>query len=133
MRQFLLSMALSLVASAAFAQDAAPAAVAAEVKIGTAVVNHEIEGEATAFTVAPDTRLYAWVKVTGAADSTITVAFLKDGAEVSKVELSVPRSPYRTHAYKTIRAGDAGSWTASVRSADGAELTKADFTVALTP
>lgn len=131
MRTFLLSMALSLVASSALAQDAAPAPVTAEVRIGTAVANHEIQGEAASFTVAPDTRVYAWVKVSGAADSTVTVAFLKEGTEVSKVELSVPRSPYRTHAYKTIRAGDAGSWAASVRAADGTELTKVDFTVAL--
>ena len=135
MRKLLLSIALSFFASAALAADpapaAAPAAATAEAKVGTAVANHEIQGEAASFKIAPDTKLYTWVKVTGAADSKITVAYLKDGKEVSKVELSVPRSPYRTNSYKTFRAGDAGSWTASVRTADGAELAKVDFTVEL--
>ena len=59
----------------------------------------------------------------------ITIVFLKADKEVSKVELEVPRSPYRTNAYRTFRAGDGGAWAASVRSADGKELGKAAFTV----
>ncbi len=130
MRKTLLSIALSLFASAALAQDAAPAA-SAEVKVGTGVVGHEVQGEAASFTVAPETKLFTWVKVSGAANQKITVAYLKDGKEVTKIELDVPKSPYRTHAYKTFRAGDAGSWTASARTADGTELGKVDFTVEL--
>ena len=72
--------------------------------------------------VAAGTKIYAWTKVAGAADSKITVTFLKDGKETSTIELAVPKSPYRTQAYKTFRAGDAGSWTAVVKGADGAEL-----------
>ena len=125
MRKFLLSIALSLVASAAFAQNAP----SAEIKVGTSVANHEIQGAAASFKVAPDTKLFTWVKVAGAADSKITVTFLKDGKETSTIELAVPKSPYRTQAYKTFRAGDAGSWTAVVKGADGAELGKAEFTV----
>ncbi len=127
MRKFLLSIALSLVASAAFAQNAPTA----EVKVGTGVANHEVEGQAASFKVAPDTKLFTWVKVAGAADSKITVTFAKDGKEVSTIDLAVSKSPDRTQAYRTFRKGDAGNWTAVVKSAAGAELGKAEFTVEL--
>jgi hypothetical protein len=135
MRKFLLPAVLSLaISGTALAEDAAapaaaPAAAAADVKVGTAVEKNEIQGAAETFQVAPDTKLFTWVKVTGAADQKITVAYLKDGKEATKVELNVPRSPYRTHAYKTFRAGDSGAWTAVARTADGAEIGKASFTV----
>ncbi len=127
MRKAFFSILLSLVASAALAQDAAPAS--AEVKVGTGVEKNEVQGEAASFKVAAETKLYTWVKVTGAADQKITVVYAKDGKEATSIPLDVKRSPYRTHAYKTFRAGDAGAWTASVRTAEGAELGKADFTV----
>lgn len=123
---------LSLFASAALiAQAPAPKAEAkasAEVKVGTGVEKMEIQGEAASFKVAAGTKLYAWTRVTGAADSSVTVVFSM-GERTSKQELKVPRSPYRTNAYRTFRAGDAGSWTVKVLAADGAELGKADFTV----
>lgn len=133
MRKALLSIAVSLVASAALAQEPSTPAPSAEVKVGSGVADHELQGEARAFTVAPQTRLYTWVKVAGAADSTVTVAYLKDGKERSRFALAVPRSPYRTQAYRTFRAGDAGAWTASARAADGTELARVDFTVELAP
>jgi hypothetical protein len=110
---------------AAHAQDAKPSA---EVKVGTGVEKMEIQGESAAFKVAAGTKIYAWAKVAGAAESTVTVVFSM-GERTSKMELKVPRSPYRTNAYRTFRAGDAGNWTVKVLSADGAELGKADFTV----
>jgi hypothetical protein len=129
MRYVILSLALSLFGLVpARAEDQAPS-TSAEVKVGTSVANHEIQGEAASFKVAPETKLYTWMKVTGVADQSITVSYLKDGKEVSKVELNVPRSPFRTHAYRTFRKGDDGSWTASARTSNGTELGKADFTV----
>ena len=116
---------LLAVGFAARAQDAKPAA---EVKVGTGVEKMELQGEAASFKVAAGTKLYAWTKVSGAADSTITVVFSK-GDRTTKQELKVPRSPYRTNAYRTFRAGDAGSWTVKVLAADGAELGKAEFSV----
>jgi hypothetical protein len=103
---------------------------AAEVKVGTGVEKMELQGEAAAFKVAANTKIYAWTKVTGAADSSITVVFSK-GDKTSKQELKVPRSPYRTNAYRTFRTGDDGSWTVKVLAADGAELGTATFTVEL--
>jgi hypothetical protein len=121
---------IPLLACAALIAQApkADAKPSAEVKVGTGVEKMEIQGESAAFKVAAGTKIYAWAKVAGAAESTVTVVFSM-GERTSKMELKVPRSPYRTNAYRTFRAGDAGSWTVKVLSADGAELGKADFTV----
>jgi hypothetical protein len=100
----------------------------AEIRTGTAIEKMEVQGEAATFKVAAGTKIYAWTKVTGAADSTITVAFSK-GDRTSKQELKVPHSPYRTHAYRTFRKGDEGNWTVKVLAADGTELGTAAFTV----
>jgi hypothetical protein len=103
-RNLLLPLAacLCMIALPAKAQEAP----SAEVKIGLGVEKSELTGGSETFTVAAGTKIYAWTKVTGAAETKITIAFQKDGKEVSKVELSVPRSPYRTNAYRTFRAGD---------------------------
>jgi hypothetical protein len=106
----------------------AEAKASAEVKVGTGVEKMEIQGESTSFKVAAGTKIYVWTKVAGAADSTVTVVFSK-GERTSKQELKVPRSPYRTNAYRTFRKGDEGSWTVKVLAADGAELGTAAFTV----
>ena len=128
-----LAAALCMIAIPAKAQKApAPAeatVASAEVKTGLGVEKAELTGAAETFQVAAGTKIYAWTKVTGAADSMITIVFLKGDKEVSKQELNVPRSPYRTNAYRTFRAGDGGAWIASVRSADGQELGKTAFTV----
>lgn len=126
------SLLLPFLASAALiAQAPAPtteAKASADVKVGTAVEKMELQGEATSFKVAAGTKIYVWTKVTGAADSTISVVFSK-GDRTSKQELKVPRSPYRTNAYRTFRMGDEGSWTAKVLAADGTELGAASFSV----
>lgn len=100
----------------------------AEVKVGTGIEKMEIQGEAKAFTVEAGTKIHVWTKVTGAAESSVTVVFSK-GDKTFRQDLKVPSSPYRTHAYRTFRKGDDGSWTAQVVGADGAELGSASFTV----
>lgn len=131
-----LNLFLPLVASVALlAQAPAPksetkieAKAGAEIKVGTGIEKMELQGEAASFKVAVGTKIYAWTKVTGAADSSISVVFSK-GDRSSKQELKVPRSPYRTNAYRTFRKGDEGSWTVKVLAADGAELGTASFSV----
>lgn len=105
------------------------AAGSADVKVGTGVEKYEITGASDSFTVAPNTRIYAATKLTGVEPGTVTVVWSKDGKEVSKTELKVPRAAYRTHAYRTFRAGDSGAWTAKIVGADGAELGTASFQV----
>jgi hypothetical protein len=105
------------------------AAGSADVKVGTGIEKYEITGASDSFTVAPNTRIYAATKITGVEPGTVTVVWSKDGKEVSKTELKVPRASYRTHAYRTFRAGDSGAWTAKVVGADGAELASTSFQV----
>ncbi len=127
MRQVLLPL-LACAVLAAQPASKADAKPSADVKVGTGVEKLELQGAASDFKVPAGTKLYAWTKVTGAADSTVTVVFSLDG-RTTQQELTVPRSPYRTNAYRTFRAGDAGRWTVKVLGADGAELGSADFTV----
>ncbi|HJV91208.1 MAG TPA: DUF2914 domain-containing protein [Holophagaceae bacterium] len=122
MRMFL----APLIAITALVGQDAPSA---EVKVGTGVEKMALQGEAAEFKVATGTKIYVWTSVKGAADSTITVSFEKDGKAATKQELKVARSPYRTWAYRTFRAGDAGKWTAKVTGADGKALGEAAFTV----
>ncbi len=102
----------------------------AELKTGTGVEKMEIVGEGSAFNIAPDTRIYVWAKVMGVTDGTVTVVF-KQGDKTSKQALKIPRSPYRTNAYKTFRKGDAGEWTVTLVGDQDAILGSATFTVAL--
>jgi hypothetical protein len=105
------------------------AAGTADVKVGTGVEKYEVVGASDTFTVAPNTRIYAATKLSGVEPGTVTVVWSKDGKEVSKTELKVPRATYRTHAYRTFRAGDTGAWTAKVVGADGTELASSSFQV----
>ena len=102
----------------------------ADIKVGTGIEKHEITGESADFKVAAGTKIYAWTKVTGA-EGSVTVVFMKEGKEVSKQELQVPRSPYRTNAFRTFRKGDGGEWTVKVMGADGKEMGSAAFKVSI--
>jgi len=119
------------IARPAFMQAATATAPAAELKVGLGIEKMEITGEAAAFKVAAGTKIYAWTKVSGCADSKITIAFQKGDKVSTKQELNVPRSPYRTNAYRTFRAGDEGEWAAKVLAADGKELGSLTFKVEL--
>lgn len=104
-------------------------AAEATVKVGTGVEKYEIVGGSDSFTVAPNTRIYAATRLTGVEPGTVNIVWSKDGKEVSKTELKVPRATYRTHAYRTFRAGDTGAWTAKVVGTDGTELGSTSFQV----
>lgn len=103
----------------------------AEVKTGLGIEKYEVTGESSDFKIAPDTKIHAWIRVTGITDGSVTVVFLKDGQEKSKMDLKVPHSPYRTHAYRTFRKGDDGAWTVKVVGPDGMALGSAEFKVAM--
>ncbi|NWJ39488.1 MAG: DUF2914 domain-containing protein [Geothrix sp.] len=102
----------------------------AELKTGTAVEKMEIVGESAAFKVAAGSKIFVWAKVMGAADTTVTFVFTK-GDKTSKQALKVPRSPYRTHAYRTFRKGDEGEWTVTLIGDQEAVLGSATFKVEL--
>lgn len=120
------ALALSLqIPAALIAQDKA----SAEVKVGLKVDQMTIQGESGNFSIPAGTRIFMWTKVSGSAESSVQAVFEKGGKEVFKQELKVPRSPYRTHAYRTFRTGDGGAWTVKVVGANGEVLGKAEFTV----
>jgi hypothetical protein len=125
MRTLLLSAFLLPVALVA---QSTPIRPHAELKIGTGVEKMEVVGEAASFSVAAGSKIYVWAKVMGAADTTVTAVFSK-GDKTSKQELKVPRSPYRTNAYRTFRKGDEGEWTVKLIGAEAAELGSATFKV----
>jgi hypothetical protein len=102
----------------------------AELKTGTAVEKLAIVGETADFKVASGTKIFVWAKVMGAADTTVTFVFSK-GDKGSKQELKVPRSPYRTHAYRTFRTGDEGEWIVKLMGDQGAELGSTAFKVVI--
>lgn len=102
----------------------------AELKTGTAVEKMELLGESAVFKVAVGTKIFVWAKVMGAADTTVTFVFTK-GDKTSKQALKVPRSPYRTHAYRTFRKGDEGEWTVTLIGDQEAVLGSATFKVEL--
>ncbi len=124
----MLKTALKFLLPAVLLSTAAYAAEAT-VKVGTGVEKYEVTGASDSFTVAPNTRIYAATRLTGVEPGTVNIVWSKDGKEVSKTELKVPRPTYRTHAYRTFRAGDSGAWTARVVGTDGAELGTTSFQV----
>jgi len=106
-------------------------APSAELKVGLDIEKLEVKGASESFKVAPGTKIYAWTKVMGCANSKVTFAFLRGDKKVFTQELAVPRSPHRTNAYRTFRAGDAGAWTVKLLAEDGKELASASFKVEL--
>ncbi|HJV47754.1 MAG TPA: DUF2914 domain-containing protein [Geothrix sp.] len=125
MRRLLLT---ALLTPSLLVAQATPIRPHAELKTGTAVEKMEIVGEASEFKVPAGTKIYAWAKVMGAADTNVTFVFSK-GETSSKQELKVPRSPYRTHAYRTFRKGDEGEWTVKLMGDQDAVLGTATFKV----
>ena len=103
----------------------------AELKTGLGVEKFEVTGESSDFKVAADTKIFVWARISGITDGMATAVFLKDGKEMSKQDLKVPHSPYRTKAYRTFRKGDDGAWTVKLVGTDGALLGSADFKVAI--
>jgi len=124
-RPLLLATLIALPSAGLAAADAP----AAELKVGLGIEKMEVKDAADSFKVAPDTQIWAWTRVSGCAGSSVTIAFEKDGKAVFSKDLDVPRSPYRTNACRTFRAGDAGTWTVKVTGKDGTELAKADIQV----
>lgn len=81
LKPLLVALALPI---ALAAQEAKPgtapsqSSVQAELKVGTGVEKKEIVGAAAEFKIAPDTKLYAWARVSGmSAGGKVTLAFFR--------------------------------------------------------
>jgi hypothetical protein len=128
-----LSLALSLSATTAFAEEKAPteakpAPVAgeasAEIKAGTGVENREIVGEATSFPAG--TTVWVWSLVKNA-EGSVKHVWKRDGKDVWTATMRVGSKKWSTSSRRTIPK--AGSWEVEVQTLDGASLGTVAFTV----
>lgn len=111
------------------AQEEAPiqSQISVELILTTGVVDREPVDTTAAFP-ADVGQIYAWLRVTGAADQSIQVVWTH-ATEAVPVSLAVGGSPWRTWASKTVSPEDTGEWTVEVQDADGNVLTTGTFTV----
>jgi hypothetical protein len=73
-------------------------------------------------------RLFCYSRVTGATgDVSIVHVWYLDGVEMSRIELPVRSSDWRTWSSKTIFPGSAGEWKVDVLDAEGALLKSVSF------
>jgi hypothetical protein len=111
----------------------APASPGTEIQVCQSVENRTPVGAADNFKIAKGTKIYVWTRVRGVAPGAeVTIVFLKDGKAAYSQTFRPASLPWRTFAYKTFRAGDAGEWTAEVRGPDGKPLATATFTAEFT-
>ena len=103
----------------------APASdVSAEVKAGTGVEKHEIQGESATFPAG--TTVWVWSKVTGA-EGSIKHVWKQDGKAVWTATLPVGGKSWSTQSRRAIQK--AGAWEVEVQTADGASLGTVSFTI----
>ncbi len=115
------------------AAQAGAAAAANEVKVGLGIENLDLTGASDSFQVAPDTKIYAWARVTDVAPgSSVTLTFKKGDKDVYHREVAIPSVPFRIHAYKTFRSGDGGEWKVVLTGAESKELGSVTFKVEIT-
>ena len=116
-------------AQAAASPAAAPAsAMAAEVEVCTGITDRMPTGGATSFG-ADVGSLYCWCKITGArGEASIKHVWLREGKEMTSVELSVKGDPWRTNSQKKILPQWTGNWEVKVVDAGGTTLKSVSFT-----
>ncbi len=95
-----------------------------DLKLGTGVQDKQIVGEDSTFAV--NTKVYVWMKITGAMGDSIMVNW-KHADKEYKAAIEIGGSPWRTWNYKTVTA--AGSWTVTVTTASREVLKEVSFTV----
>ncbi|HUI28902.1 MAG TPA: DUF2914 domain-containing protein [Candidatus Acidoferrales bacterium] len=117
-----LSSSLVSAQNANMKPEAGPKVV--DMKLGAGIQDKQITGEDSTF--ALNAKVYAWMKVTGAAGDSIVVTW-KHADKEYKATIGVGGSPWRTWAYKTVSA--AGDWTVTVLTQSGEVLKTGSFTV----
>ena len=112
-----------------------PAAVSADslsitdLAFGTGIEDRAVIGVDTAFTVNQG-RVYCWTVVSdaGEADTIYHTWFLGE-REVQSIALGVRGARWRTHSYKTLGQGMAGTWRVEVTDRSGRMLAEGAITV----
>ncbi len=119
---FTLSASLVRAQNASMKPEAGPKVI--EMKLGTAIQDKQISGEDSTF--ALNSKVYVWMKITGAAGDSIVVNW-KHADKEYKATIGIGGNSWRTWAYKTISG--AGDWTVTVSTQSGNVLKDANFTV----
>ena len=73
-------------------------------------------------------QVYAWMRVTGAADQAIQVVW-SYGPHTWNVPLEIGGSHWRTWSSKIIMPAWTGEWTVDVQDAQGSSITSTTFTI----
>jgi hypothetical protein len=93
-------------------------------KLGTDVQNRTIAGEDTTFVL--NSKVYLWLKITGANSETIKVTWKHDTYS-HETELTIGGDPWRTWANKNVTMK--GDWTVTVSDSKGNVLVEKKFSV----
>jgi hypothetical protein len=95
--------------------------------ICSGVSNHE---PTDSLTMIPPTmnKVFFFTEIAGLEGKTITHRWLKDGAKVADVRISVATNRYRCHSSRSV-AGKSGNWSVQVLGEDGEKLVERSFTV----
>ncbi len=117
-----------LLATAATAQEmkmkAQSGPAVEQLKLGTSVQDREIVGQDSTFNMGE--KVYAWMRVTGAANDSIVVTW-KHAEITYSTTIHIGSNSWRTWAYKTMTAS--GEWTVTVSTQSGDVLKNVTFTV----
>ncbi|HEX6791845.1 MAG TPA: DUF2914 domain-containing protein [Candidatus Krumholzibacteria bacterium] len=73
-------------------------------------------------------KVFFFTEITGLEGKTITHRWIKDGAKVADIRISVASNRYRCHSSRSV-AGKTGNWTVQVLNEDGDRLVERTFTV----
>jgi len=94
--------------------------------VGTAVVDHELEGKGDRF--EEGRQVVFWTRVVGGEEGQrIQHVWLHDGEEVISIGLALGGPHWRTFSRKTLYPGSVGKWVVEARDADGRVLARAEF------
>jgi len=99
-----------------------------EFGVGTAVVNRQLQGKSDRF--EEGAQVWFWTRVLGGEQGDrIRHVWLRDGVEVSSIELSVGGPHWRTQSRALLRLGSSGAWAVEVRDAQDRVLAREEFRV----
>lgn len=95
--------------------------------ICSGVSNHEPTDSLTTIP-ATTNKVFFFTEIAGLEGKTVTHRWLKDGAKVADVRISVATNRYRCHSSRSV-AGKSGQWSVQLLSEDGEKLIERSFTV----
>jgi cytoskeletal protein RodZ len=94
--------------------------------VGTGIAKHNLVGRTERFSEGE--RAWFWSRVEGGRPGEmISHVWIHDGVEELRVPIRLGSSRWRTHSYKMMNAGSAGSWIVEARDAAGWVLARREF------